>query len=38
MFCSMKGTLSRYNKCLESPEAAVVEFRAEVLCHTCLEF
>ncbi|KAE8038297.1 hypothetical protein FH972_010822 [Carpinus fangiana] len=25
----MKGTLSRYNKCLESPEAAVVEFRAE---------
>ncbi|XP_062174085.1 agamous-like MADS-box protein AGL15 [Alnus glutinosa] len=25
----MKGTLSRYNKCLESPEAAIVEYRAE---------
>ncbi|XP_040992934.1 agamous-like MADS-box protein AGL15 isoform X2 [Juglans microcarpa x Juglans regia] len=25
----MKGTLSRYNKCLDSPEAALVEYKAE---------
>lgn len=36
-FCSMKRTLSRYNKCLDSPEAALVEYRAEVLCRTCLD-
>ncbi|KAH7528017.1 hypothetical protein FEM48_Zijuj05G0027200 [Ziziphus jujuba var. spinosa] len=28
-FCRMKRTLSRYNKCLDSPETAVVEYKME---------
>lgn len=30
-FCSMKRTLARYNKCLESPETAIIEYKEEVL-------
>uniref|UniRef100_A0AAU7LJC8 MADS33 n=1 Tax=Hippophae rhamnoides TaxID=193516 RepID=A0AAU7LJC8_9ROSA len=30
-FCSMKRTLARYNKCLESPETAIIEYKEEKL-------
>lgn len=33
-FCSMKRTLSRYNKCLDFSEAAVAEYKTEVLIDT----
>lgn len=33
----MKGTLLRYIKCVDSSDAALEEYKAEVLCHTGLE-